>query len=66
MNTMEMQKVIDRAIKNVWNSNIPRDYQSFYLLKEDSLKNALYYHLRTKLHDFLETNNIRIFTEFHY
>jgi hypothetical protein len=33
---------------------------------EDSLKNALYYHLRTKLHNFLESSNIRIYPEFHY
>lgn len=34
---------------------------------EDSLKNAHYYHhLRTELHDFLDRNNLRIYTEFHY
>ncbi|MEF2246403.1 hypothetical protein [Paenibacillus sp. IITD108] len=55
---------VDRAIKEIWINNISTDYTNGFLLLEDSLKNALYSHLRTKLTDrFLLSNNIRIFTE---
>ena len=56
---------IDRVIKQIWKNNIRKDYRSDYLLKEDTLKNSFYYHLRRKLGiRFLESNDIRIFTEF--
>jgi hypothetical protein len=42
---------IDRAIKEAWIHNVKTDYMNSYLLREDSLKNAFYYHLRTKLTD---------------
>lgn len=61
-----MQEVIDRVIKEVWVSNISKDYKSYFLLKEDTLKNALYYHLRTRLQHFLEEHNLRIYTEYFY
>jgi hypothetical protein len=47
-------KIIDRAIRNTWLDKISKDHKSFYLLKEDTLKNALYYHLRTELASLLE------------
>lgn len=62
----QLQKTIDRVIKEIWVSNVSKDYDSYYLLKEDSLKNALYYHLRTKLNKLLIENNFRIYTEYHY
>jgi hypothetical protein len=56
---------IDRVIKEVWANNISKDYHNFHLLKEDTLKNSFYYHIRRKLGtQFLEENAIRIFTEF--
>lgn len=56
---------IDRAIKEIWRNNISKDYWNDHLLKEDTLKNSFYYHLRRKLGtQFLEENNIRIYTEF--
>lgn len=56
---------IDMVIKEIWLKNIKRDYINTYLLKEDTLKNSFYYHLRRKLNSkFLNDNNIRIFTEF--
>lgn len=66
MNLRQLQEIMDRTIKIVWTENIPNDYQSYYLLKEDSLKNAFYFHLRTTLHSLLEKHNLRIYTEFHY
>lgn len=52
MDLRGLQEVIDRVIKEVWVLNISKDYKSFFLLKEDTLKNALYYHLRTRLQHF--------------
>lgn len=58
-------KQIDRAIKEVWLSNLKKDYNGCHLLKEDTLKSSMYFHIRRKLGTkFLEENNLRIFTEF--
>ena len=58
-------KKIDRAIKEAWLKNISKDYKNLHLLKEDTLKNSLYYHVRRKLStQFLEDSGIRMFTEF--
>ena len=56
---------IDRTIKEVWINEIKNDLSNSYILYEDTLKNAFYFHLRNKLSDLMEDNNIRIFTEFH-
>lgn len=64
MDLRGLQEVIDRVIKEVWILNISKDYKSFYLLKEDTLKNALYYHLWTRLQHFFEQNTVRIYTEY--
>ena len=57
---------IDSVIKKVWSKDLPIDYDSSFLLKEDSLKNAFYFHLRTRLGDhFLNKHNLRIFTEYY-
>lgn len=66
MDLRHIQKTIDRAIKNIWVDKISKDHKSFYLLKEDTLKNALYYHLRTELASLLDQHNLRIYTEFHH
>ncbi len=56
---------IDTAIKKVWKEDLKIDYANYFLLKEDSLKNAFYFHLRNRLgEDFLNNNNLRIFTEY--
>ena len=57
---------VDRAIKNIWLNQIPRDYNQHYLLEEDSLKCALYFHLRSELGDgWLNRYRIRIYSELH-
>lgn len=69
MDLRGLQEVIERVIKEVWILNISKDYKyykSFYLLKEDTLKNALYYLLRTRLQHFFEQNTVRIYTEYFY
>ncbi|WP_157076572.1 hypothetical protein [Sutcliffiella cohnii] len=35
---------IDLAIKSIWMKHIKKDYNNQYLLKEDTLKNAIYHH----------------------
>ncbi len=65
MVTKAIKKKIDGAIKDVWKNNIKHDYKKDHLLKEDTLKNSFYCHLRKKLgNKYLEDNNIRIYTEF--
>ncbi len=57
-------KQIDEAIRYVWMVDIASDYDNGWLLKEDTLKNAMYYYLRMKLSNLLEQYDLRIFTEF--
>ena len=59
-------KLIDKTIKEIWVNEIKKDYDEDYLLKEDSLKNSLYFHIRSKLEDVLRDNNLRIYTEFYF
>ena len=62
MNTEEIIRIIDREIKQLWKTDIEQDYANCMLLKEDSLKNAFYHHLRTRLtDDFLIKNQIVLF-----
>ena len=55
---------IDATIKKIWTKEIKRDYKTGWLLKEDTLKNSFYFHLRKKLGKLFDENDIRIFTEF--
>lgn len=64
MQTKELLKLIDKTLVDIWTNEILSDYKLGWLLKEDTLKNALYFHLRSKLGTVFEYNNIRIFTEF--
>jgi len=63
---MLLNDKIDQTIKEVWMNDLSKDYNDNFLLKEDSLKNALYYHLRMALSDgFLKRHRLRIFTEYY-
>ncbi len=64
MQTRELIKLIDTALVDIWKNDIKDDWENRRLLKEDTLKNAMYFHLRTKLGAVFDYNNIRIFTEF--
>ncbi len=55
---------IHNTIKYIWEYDIPKDYDQKLLLKEDTFKNSLYFHIRTRLSLLLEKYNIMIFTEF--
>lgn len=57
-------KEIDDTIKDIWENDIKKDYEDGSLLMEDTLKNALYFHLRTKLGPLFDKHDIKIFTEF--
>lgn len=60
----EFSQILSDAITAIWEKEIKEDYINGWLLKEDTLKNALYYHLRNRLGALLDENNIRIFTEY--
>ena len=64
MDKDKLLEIIDETIKNIWENEIACDYDDGWLLKEDSLKNAFYFHLRTKLGRIFYENDIRIYTEF--
>lgn len=59
-------RLIDKTIKEIWVNEIKKDYDEDYLLKEDSLKNSLYFHIRSKLGNVLRDNNLRIYPEFYF
>lgn len=60
----EILETIHRRIKYIWEEKIKEDYIDGWLLKEDTLKNALYHHIRNELSAVFAENNIRVFTEF--
>ena len=64
LSDLDVIQVIDEAIVSIWQHEIKADYEAGWLLKEDTLKNALYFHLRSKLGKLFDENDIRIFTEF--
>lgn len=53
---------LHEIIKSVW-TDIETDYNNSYILNEDTLKNAFYFHLRTALAQGEEYKDYRIFTE---
>ena len=62
---MNIKEIIDKQIKEIWTTDLSEDYNAGRLLKEDSLKNAFYYHLRRRLTDqLLDEHNLQIFPEF--
>lgn len=58
-------KKIHETIIEVWRYDIKSDYNLHFLLREDTLKNAMYYHIRNRLGDtFIKDNHLAIFTEY--
>lgn len=64
LSDLDVIQVIDEVIISIWQHEIKADYEAGWLLKENTLKNALYFHLRSKLGKLFVENDIRIFTEF--
>lgn len=60
----EITQIVHDTIKSIWENEIQNDYNNIWFMNEDTLKNALYFHLRNKLETVLVENNLRIFTEF--
>ena len=61
----KVKQIIHDCVKQIWMNEIQVDYSSYRLLKEDSLKNAFYHHLRNRLGDtLLEEHDLQIWTEF--
>ncbi len=56
-------KKIDQTIKEIWEKNIPKDFEDGYIINEDCLKMCMCYHLRRKLAVLLKENRLRIYTE---
>lgn len=61
---LEVIQMLDEALESIWENEIKADYEGGWLLKEDTLKNAMYFHLRNRLGKLFDENDIRIFTEF--
>lgn len=64
MRTKDLINLIDETLVDIWTTDISRDYNSEWLLQEDPLKCALYFHLRNRLGKVFEENGIRIYTEY--
>ena len=64
LTNIEATQMITEAIESIWKNEIKADYEGGWLLKEDTLKNAMYFHLRGRLGKLFDDNDIRIFTEF--
>lgn len=61
---MELITRIDREIKKAW-ADVKDDYNRDFMLREDCLKAALYYHIRRRLgNGYLVARRVRVFTEF--
>ena len=60
----EIIQIIDEAIETIWVNEIRNDYENKRLLKEDTLKNAMYFHLRNRIGWLCDECDLRIFTEF--
>ena len=60
----EIMQIIDEAIKSIWVNEIRNDYENKRLLKEDTLKNAMYFNLRNQIGWLCDECDLRIFTEF--
>ena len=56
-------KELDKIIKTIWLTNIRTDYDNGLILNEDTLKNTLYFHLRTYFEDNTRFKNLCIYTE---
>lgn len=56
---------IDKTIKEIWEVDIKNDYKEYFILREDSLKCALYYHMRRRLEGLLKENGLRIYPEYY-
>lgn len=55
---------IHNTIKYVWEYDISSDYERRLLFREDTLKNSIYFHLRTRLESLFQKYGIVIFTEY--
>ena len=60
----EFMQIIDEAIQSIWKTEIKHDYDENWIMNEDGLKTALYFHLRKRLEPVFAEHNLRIFTEF--
>jgi len=60
----EITNMIEDALCSIWENQIKDDFDKIRILNEDTLKNAIYYHLRNRLGKLFDEQDIRILTEF--
>ncbi len=60
----QLLEKIQSTLITIWETKIKKDYDDGWLFREDTLKNALYFHLRDELETLFDENDIRIYTEF--
>ena len=60
----ELAGLIENVLCSIWENEIKEDFDKIRILNEDTLKNAIYYHLRNRLGGFFDEQDIRILTEF--
>ena len=62
----QIKEEIDRTIKEIWLTDICKDYGNGLLIKEASLQCVFYHHLRSKLEHLLKENNLYIYPEYYF
>lgn len=60
----KLEDEIKKNVKEIWMQDIREDYLNGRLLKEDTLKNSFYFHLRKRLDPLFKQANVVVFTEF--
>ena len=60
----EITSKIEDVLCSIWKNQIKDDFDKIRILNEDTLKNAIYYHLRNELGELFDEHDIRILTEF--
>jgi hypothetical protein len=62
---LDLKKQLNQIITDIWVKDLKKDYLNGYLLLEDSLKCAFYFHLRKRFEEEgLYKQGLQIFTEF--
>ena len=60
------KKIFKDAVIEVWETKSQRDYNNYFYINEDSMKNRLYKKITEKLGErFFLNNEVRLFTEYH-
>lgn len=61
-----IQRAIDKAIKDIWLSELCVEYGQGHFIVERSIQCSLYHHLRNRLDPLLEENGLYIYPEYYF